>query len=254
MILILAGTFEGREVIERLIDEGFTLLASTATEAGKELIPRHKRLETIAGRLDREGLEEIIMKRGITCIVDASHPYAVKASENAIRASGHLSIPYLRYERPGGSYGQARRFKSPLDAAQWLQGESGRVMLTTGATSIDTFVEKVGRERIVARVLPLSSSIRKCEELGLLPPQILALQGPFSVEINRALYRHFDISYVVMKDSGLPGGTPEKLEAARLEGIEVLMIERPQIHYPCICTGIDDVAGAVNALMQGQKG
>lgn len=57
------------------------------------------------------------------------------------------------------------------------------------------------------------------------------MQGPFSRELNHALFRHFETTLMVTKDSGEAGGVDEKIEAAWDLGIEVVMIERPPIAY-----------------------
>jgi precorrin-6x reductase len=60
-----------------------------------------------------------------------------------------------------------------------------------------------------------------------LPENVLAGRGPFSVEENRRHIRRFHAGVLVTKDSGWPGGTAEKLAAARAEGCRVIVVERP---------------------------
>ena len=56
---------------------------------------------------------------------------------------------------------------------------------------------------------------------------IIALQGPFTRELNEALMRRFDIGYLVTKDGGAPGGFGEKAQAARNVGARLVVIRRP---------------------------
>ncbi len=42
---------------------------------------------------------DFINKNSITKIIDATHPYAVEVSTNAIKASQITNIKYLRFER-----------------------------------------------------------------------------------------------------------------------------------------------------------
>ena len=66
-----------------------------------------------------------------------------------------------------------------------------------------------------------------CQEAGLQPSHILAMQGPFSTEMNVAMLKTVGASILVTKASGVAGGFPEKLEAARALGLTAVIIGRP---------------------------
>lgn len=57
---------------------------------------------------------------------------------------------------------------------------------------------------------------------------ILALQGPFSRELNEAIIRQYHISWLVTKDGGAVGGFAEKVEAAENTGARLVVIARPE--------------------------
>jgi len=57
------------------------------------------------------------------------------------------------------------------------------------------------------------------------------MQGPFSKELNKALYDHYGVNVMVTKESGKEGAVDEKVEAALEKGIEVIMIRRPKVDY-----------------------
>ena len=78
------------------------------------------------------------------------------------------------------------------------------------------------------RVLPLTQSILSCEEAGVPHRNIIAIQGPFSEELNKAVINEFEINVMITKDSGATGGFPEKIHAARDCGIPVIVITRPE--------------------------
>ena len=63
-----------------------------------------------------------------------------------------------------------------------------------------------------------------CEKNGICGKQILALQGPFSVEMNEAILKQYHINCLVTKRSGKNGGYQEKIEAAKRLGISVYEI------------------------------
>lgn len=50
---------------------------------------------------------------------------------------------------------------------------------------------------------------------------IIAMQGPFSAEMNRAHLREYNCRFLVTKDGGKTGGFEEKLKGAQEAGAEV---------------------------------
>lgn len=67
-------------------------------------------------------------------------------------------------------------------------------------------------------------------DAGFFPAHLIAMQGPFSTEINAALIRQFHIDVLVTKESGNSGGYNEKLMAAEQTGTDVVVIKRPVEH------------------------
>ncbi len=67
------------------------------------------------------------------------------------------------------------------------------------------------------------------------------MQLNYSQKFNAALLQELKIKYLVTKESGAAGGYPEKVKAARSVGVEVLVLERPQIDYPELVYSIKDV-------------
>ena len=55
---------------------------------------------------------------------------------------------------------------------------------------------------------------------------IVAILGPFSKELNKALLNTFKADYCIMKDSGDVGGSLEKVLACRELGIKAIIIGR----------------------------
>ena len=57
------------------------------------------------------------------------------------------------------------------------------------------------------------------------------MQGPFSLELNRELYKKYMAEVIVTKDSGRVGGTDTKAAAAMELGLPLVLIERPVLRY-----------------------
>ncbi len=121
------------------------------------------------------------------------------------------------------------RVASVKAAVDYLSGTAGPIFVTTGSKELKEFQRLEGyRERVYARVLPDSRVLRQCEEMGFSGKQIVAMQGPFSVEMNLAMMRSVGAAFLVTKESGAAGGFPEKLAAAKRLGIEAVIIGRPK--------------------------
>ena len=106
-----------------------------------------------------------------------------------------------------------------------LMPTKGNILITTGSKEIAEFAPLC--DRAFARVLPSEESLRLCLNAGFEPKRIICMQGPFSKEFNSALLRELDIKYLVTKRTGKSGGFLEKVEAARENNAECVIIERP---------------------------
>ncbi|VAX32501.1 hypothetical protein MNBD_NITROSPIRAE03-886, partial [hydrothermal vent metagenome] len=72
-------------------------------------------------------------------------------------------------------------------------------------------------------------SVRACLDAGVRRQHIIAMQGPFSAELNIALIRQYGIDCLVTKRTGRAGGFYEKIEAARECGIWVVVVENSKM-------------------------
>lgn len=77
------------------------------------------------------------------------------------------------------------------------------------------------------RVLPTREGIAACEGADIPHKNIIAMQGPFSYALNRALMEQFAIRFLVTKDGGAAGGFEEKARAAQDTGAQLIVIRRP---------------------------
>ncbi|MDD2211399.1 MAG: precorrin-6A reductase [Clostridia bacterium] len=237
MILLLAGTGDGRMIAGMLKDEGYQVLATTVSGYGQELLRQdYQDMMVLSGSLGAGDLAMLICSNGIKIVVDATHPYAVNVSKMAMEVCRHLQVSYIRYEREttllGGADKNILLVDSFTQAAARAKEYSGNIFLTLGSHNLAAFCAVIPVERLVARVLPVSAAIGKCEALGLKPGNIIAIQGPFSAELNKQLFKEFKAGVVVTKDSGKTGGVQEKITAARKLALPVIIVRRPILAYP----------------------
>lgn len=230
MILLIGGTSETAPLAEALAAAGFKVLVSTATQVPLD-VGKHPNISRRSGVLDEEGMARLVADLGVRAVVDASHPYSLAARVNAKTVADDLNIPYFRLARPpAATDGDSILFAENHESAARTACSFGRpVLLTTGSRNIVPYAQEAGRTGtiLVVRVLPHPDSVEACRRAGVPDEHIVKGRGPFSVEVNRKVIREFGIGTVVTKDSGIEGGFPAKIEAARLEKCRVVVVRRP---------------------------
>jgi precorrin-6A/cobalt-precorrin-6A reductase len=252
MILLLGGTSETASLAAGLLKAGHAVLVSTATDVPLAL-PEHPRLQHRQGRLDGTAMAALMRRQGVQVLLDATHPYASQAREQARQAAALLDLPYLRWERPGTDFsGHLIRWAdNHRQAAELAFGDGRPVLLTTGSRHLTPYVEQARRTGIClrARVLPHTESRQAVEQAGLVPEEIIWGLGPFSIKDNLTQIREHAIGVLVTKDSGAAGGVPAKLQAARREGCLVVVIRRPVSlgSEPCF-SSLEEVLAALTRL------
>lgn len=229
-VLVFGGTTEGREIVEWLSARGScSVIASSLTEYGGSLVESLENVESRTGRMLPSDMEELMSKQSFACVVDATHPYAAGVSASIASACAACNVPLVRVLREGEPEGPWTGVNSAAEAAAYVASKSDTVLLTTGSNDLPTYVGAIPdfADRLYARVLPVAKSIALTEELGIPTSHVIAMQGPFSKELNCALIEEFGIGVVVTKASGKAGGFWEKVEAARECGAELVVIHRP---------------------------
>ena len=171
--------------------------------------------------------EKQALLRGADLCVDATHPYAAHITSSVREACEAAGIPYRRLLRSESTVEGAVIFDTVEEAAAYLQERDGNILLTTGAKELPAFAS-LDPARLYPRVLASHAALDACEAIGVPRKNIIAMQGPFSQELNEAILRQFEIRYLVTKDGGAPGGFPEKAAAAKTTGAELILLRRPE--------------------------
>lgn len=226
-LLIFGGTTEGRELAEYCARNGINADVSVATDYGAELLPPN--MNVLCGRLDAEQMKALIAA-GFSAVVDATHPYAVEATANIQFACTETGVRYLRLLRKSSAVsGKTVHDMNELTAL--LSGTDEAILSTLGSKSLPKLTKvKNYRERIWVRVLPSDDVLEQCHELGYDEAKVIMEKGPFSVAQNVEHLRKSGAVILLTKDSGATGGYPEKAEAARLCGAELVTLARPAEH------------------------
>ena len=228
-ILIFGGTSEGRLRAQAETEAGNSVLVSVATPTGQAELPEG--IDCAVGRLEAEDMVNLARSFGAERLIDATHPFAQAASANIAQAAKLLGLPLETVRRAsdeGADFAsQVTWAASHREAIERLKRMEGRVLLTTGSSALREYARALSRERLFVRVLPVPEALAECAAAGIPAAHICAMQGPFTEEMNQALYRQWQISAMVTKDSGSAGGVREKVLPALRAGIDVLVIRRP---------------------------
>lgn len=228
-ILIFSGTTEGNQVAEALSRYPVDMYLSVATDYGKVCAGTYDNMEVISGRMDEDEIGMWIQNHKIDVVVDATHPFAREVTSNIKEACMRQQTEYIRCLRSASCFGENAVYVDSVEqAADYLKGTSGKILITTGSKDLKKYTAIPGyQERCYARVLSTKAAVEKSISLGFEGTHLIAMQGPFSVEMNIALLRHMDAAYLVTKESGRAGGFEEKIKAAEETQTVPVVIRRP---------------------------
>lgn len=242
-ILIIGGTTEARKALDELSSLA-NIYLSVATQYGADIVDNDK-VNIICGRMDSKGFSDFIKSKNIDLVVDMSHPFAVRVSEEVKKACIETDTILMDYSRNNISYEYENIFycNDFEEAANRASHYDGNIFLTIGANNIAIFTKVIEPNRIVARVLEVDSSINACLENGVPRENIIAEKGPFSYEENLEAFLRYNAAVIVSKDSGLTGGVDKKIKAAEELGIPAILVARPHDNNKdkiCV-TSVDEI-------------
>lgn len=240
---IIGGTKDSRDFIDEIekIDKNSlkNMIVTTVSEYGKILVG--EKIKTVAQAMSLKDMEKFVFENNIKRIFDFSHPYAVEVSQNAMEVSKIKNIKYFRFERKMLDYKNSINFYNIDEIINFIKDIDENILVTLGTNNIEKFKNLKNLEKIYFRILPVEISIKKTEEIGIKAKNIIGIQGPFSKEFNEAIYKNYDIKYVITKESGTTGGEQEKIEAAEKLGVISVVLKRPDIKYIWVSSDMKEV-------------
>ena len=223
--VVFSGTTEGRRFSKKLAALGAEVTVCVATPLGAEEQGEMAGITVHAGRLGPDAMAALLT--GADLCVDATHPYAVDVTRNIRAAAAQAGVEYRRLLRARSPLPEdCVVFGTAAQAAEYLAGTKENILLATGAKELAAFAP-LDPARLYPRVLPTPEGIAACEGAQIPHRNIIAMQGPFSYALNRALLEQFHIRFLVTKDGGAPGGFAEKADAARDTGTQLILLRRP---------------------------
>ncbi|UPJ40285.1 cobalt-precorrin-6A reductase [Bradyrhizobium sp. 40] len=220
--LILGGTADASllaaEIARAGIDAVYSYGGRTRAPAGQPLPTR------IGGFGGVGGLADYIRREEITHVIDSTHPFAAEMSRNAVAACAETGTPLIALER-------APWTKAPGD--NWIEIPDVNAAVAALPEAAANVFLAIGRQHIA----PFATRPQHAYTLRFIDPpdaplpfaaDVIVSRGPFTLEGELEMMRKRSITRIVARNSG-GDGARAKIDAARVLGLPVIMIARPQL-------------------------
>lgn len=242
MIWVIGGTKDSRDFLEKYVKINNDIIVSTSTEYGVKLI-ENLNVKTSSRKMDKTEMIEFISKNNITKIIDTSHPYAFIVSQNAMDVAEEKNIEYFRFEREEVNILPKKysKFEDIESLISYIENLEGNILVTLGSNNVPFFKDLKNLENIYFRILSKWDMVKKCQDNNILPKNIIAMQGPFTEEMNSAMLTQYNIKYLLTKKAGATGGEKEKINACDKNDVEIIYLEKKEMEYRNCYRNIDEL-------------
>ncbi len=238
-ILILGGTREASELASRLVEYGHTV---TTSFAGRTKSPAPVAGKTrLGGFGGKSGLAQFLELEKVTLLVDATHPFASRISENAKTACDEKTVPRLTLSRPAWTQSDGDRWtlvSNENEAADALPNNA-TCFLALGSQHLAAF-EKRDEVHFILRMVDKPDTPIPFKQYEL-------LTGTPSLSVNeeQMILSEHGVTHIVCRNSGGKGAFA-KLVAARNLSLPVIMIDRPVLPTGETFASIDALLAAID--------
>ncbi|AZD13596.1 cobalt-precorrin-6A reductase [Pseudomonas chlororaphis] len=233
-VLLLGGVTEALAIARTLGPEHIYSLA------GIGRVPTDLDCQVrVGGYGGAEGLARFIREQGIELLLDATHPYAARISQNAATAAQLCDIPCWALRRPAWQAQAGDDWREVRDWADLVQALEPfkRPLFTLGREPLQHLHEIPAGQFWTLRALDPYPGNDRCEVIGA--------RGPFLIDSERELFERRRIDVLISNNSG-SSATEPKLEVARERGVPVLILQRPSL--PAVDREFHDLDELLQAL------
>jgi precorrin-6A/cobalt-precorrin-6A reductase len=239
-ILILGGTRDARLIADMMVDIGHEVTTSLAGVTAQPNLP--KGLIRRGGFGGAKGLRDYLIAEKFHVLIDSTHPYAVQISANAATAAKDLPIVHLRFERGPWHPTSEDHWTVVANVASAAESlpPGACVLLTIGRKEIAPFLTRRDVSGVIRTIEP---------PVNALPAnwRLVQERPPFSLVSETTFMRAEVISHLVTKNAG-GTDTSAKLEAARILGVDVVIIDRPTKSGGIVVRSRDEIMHIVKDL------
>ena len=232
---LLTGTVEGHVFAKSLLKEGWKITVSVVSERAS--IPYEDlNLENIliGALISEEEIRSIILNErnnhaGFHCVIDLTHPFAIKITPTISKVCKELGQAFIRYERPIDKFSKAFLVKNFNDLGNYdLTNKS--ILLAVGVRNLKEAIlfTRDSGANVYARVLANPESIKKTLSSSIQKTNFAILNPSTSSngKIEKALVKKWNIAGVICRQSG---GSNEILwhRICLSMRIDLWLLERP---------------------------
>ena len=219
-ILILGGTSEAHALANTLMASGEArVITSLAGRTAEPALPSGE--VRIGGFGGVDGLIAYLRDQRITRVIDATHPFARRISENARLASKAAGVPLEHVQRPEWQpeNGDLWTQVASLEEAASALPAGARVFLALGRQYLKAFERRPDCHFVIRMVDPPLAPLD-------LPSHELVIGKPSAdKDTEGALFKEHGITHLVARNSG-GRASYGKIEAARRLAIPVILLSR----------------------------
>ncbi len=206
-VWILSGTSDGPVIANRLLELNYSVFASVLTYKAEQAYIENPKLHIITGKLNnKDEVINFINKNKITCVVDATHPFAVIISKILYNACKDINMPLLLFERKSLINNTNNFFYiDDLKGIDKVDLENKNILLAIGSRFLnDTANYYLNRKaNVFTRVLPTYESITKAFGSCIKNSNIAILEPSKNKSIlEKKLCDFWEIDYVICRESG----------------------------------------------------
>ena len=207
-VWILSGTSDGPVIANRLLELNYSVFASVLTYKAKQAYIENPKLHIITGKLNnKDQIINFINQNKITCVVDATHPFAVIISKNLNNACKEINTPLLLFERKS-LINKTNNFFY-IDHLKDINNvgiENKNILLAIGSRFLnDTASYYMNRKaNVFTRILPTYESITKAFGSCIKNSNIAILEPSKNNKsiLEKKLCDFWEIDYVLCRESG----------------------------------------------------
>ncbi|UPK29705.1 cobalt-precorrin-6A reductase [Bradyrhizobium sp. 195] len=232
--LILGGTADASLLAAEIARAGIDAVYSYG---GRTRAPADQPLPTrIGGFGGVSGLADYIRSERITHVIDATHPFAAEMSRNAVAACAETDTPLIALERAPWTRATGDNWIEIADVAAAvaaLPEAPAKVFLAIGRQHIAPFAMKPQHAYTLRFVDPPEAPLPFAAEM-------IVSRGPFTLHSELEMMRTRGIAWIVARNSG-GDGARAKFDAARMLGLPVIVISRPELPRRRRVESVNDV-------------
>ena len=205
-VWILSGTSDGPVIANRLLELNYSVFASVLTYKAGQAYIENPKLHIITGKLNnKDQIINFINKNKITCVVDATHPFAVIISKNLNNACKEINTPLLLFERKS-LVNNSKNFFYINDLKDINNVDNKNILLAIGSRFLnDTASYYMNcKANVFTRVLPTYESITKAFGSCIKNSNIAILEPSKNNKsiLEKKLCDFWEIDYVLCRESG----------------------------------------------------